>query len=386
MTADIEEIYLRRPIATSKDPGKEFQLRLEADDRHLGTIQIPAKEANDSDAFHPTHCPICSGDSLKKVHCFTAKQTAEAFFPLHRDERRHNDLVRNIEGLWRGPTCEVVECGACRFTFPIPYVAGNQEFYELAYGLPSYPGNRWEYGRAIKFLEGLPLSDSRRILELGAGVGEFIRTVLPIPGFGPDQIVATDYLSHSVNELRKLGVDAQSASVFELAAIPGNRRSFDAVCAFQSIEHMANVRGIVVAIKGMLKPGGLAIVSVPHGPAIEFNERHLNSFDWPPNHVGRWYRETFVALASRADLELLAHEIEPPRPFQLLWEAMVYYIHGVSASKPRSLAGKAQAVQNRVVRRIFSAAVGSVGLLPALPAIFRLRSGYSQLAVLRNPE
>jgi len=158
MTADIEEIYLRRPIATSKDPGKEFQLRLEADDRHLGTIQIPAKEANDSDAFHPTHCPICSGDSLKKVHCFTAKQTAEAFFPLHRDERRHNDLVRNIEGLWRGPTCEVVECGACRFTFPIPYVAGNQEFYELAYGLPSYPGNRWEYGRAIKFLEGLHIS------------------------------------------------------------------------------------------------------------------------------------------------------------------------------------------------------------------------------------
>jgi 2-polyprenyl-3-methyl-5-hydroxy-6-metoxy-1,4-benzoquinol methylase len=370
----------------AKYPGQEYQLRLETDDRHMGALNRHVSRTDDADAFHPTACPICSDDLLEKIHRFTAKQAAEAFLPLHRDERRHRDLVHNIEYLWRGPICEVVQCGACRFTFPIPYVAGDQEFYELAYGLPSYPGHRWEYDRAVKFVEGLPLSDSRRILELGAGVGQFIKTVLRIPGFSPDRIVATDYISHSVNELRKLGVDAQLASVFELAAGPGNRTSFDAVCAFQSIEHMANVTELVVAVKGMLKPGGLAILSVPHGPSVEFNERYLNCFDWPPNHVGRWYRESFVALAASAHLELLAHEIEPRCPSQLLREAMVFYIHGVAASKPRSLAGRAQAIRNRAVRRILSAAVGSVVLLPLLPAIFRLDSGYSQLAVLRNPE
>jgi len=342
-------------------------------------------KTDDLHAVHPGVCPICSGDSLKTVNRFTAEQAAEAFLPLRRDGQRHRDLVRNIEDLWMGATCEVVQCGACRFTFPIPYVAGDQEFYELAYGLPSYPGTRWEYDRALEFLGCLPLSDPRRILELGAGVGQFIKAVLRIPGFGPDRIVATDYLSHSVNELRKLGVDAQCASILELAAIPHNRGSFDAIFAFQSIEHMANIPEVVMAVKAMLKPGGLAIVSVPHGPAVEFYERYLRFFDWPPNHVGRWYRATFAALAARADLELLAHEVEPRRLSQVFWDAMVCYVHGISASKPMSFAARAQAIRNRSVRRVLSAAVGSAGLLPLVPEILRLKSGFSQLAVMRNP-
>ena len=371
--------------ACAKYPGNELQLRVEADACHMMPCMHMSK-LKDSDAVHPTVCPICSGDLLKKVHRFSAKQVAEAFFPQRRDERRHSDLVRNIEGLWRGPTCEVVQCGSCRFTFPIPYVAGDQKFYELAYGLPSYPGHRWEYDRAVKFVERLPLSDSLRILELGAGVGQFIKTVLRIPGFSPDRIVATDYISHSVNELQKLGVDAKAASVFELAADPANRRSFDAVFAFQCVEHMENVTEVIKVVKEMLKPGGLAILSVPHGPAVEFYERYLSIFDCPPNHIGRWYRETFVAFAAKANVELLAHEIEPRRLPHLLRDAMVLYIHGLSASRPRSLAARAQAIRNRSARRFVSAAVGSLVLLPLLPAIFRLDSGISQLAVLRNPE
>jgi 2-polyprenyl-3-methyl-5-hydroxy-6-metoxy-1,4-benzoquinol methylase len=279
----------------------------------------------------------------------------------------------------------VVECHACRFTFPIPYVAGDKEFYELAYGVPSYPRHRWESDRAVKFIRVLP-SSSPRILELGAGVGQFIRMLARVPGFRPDRMVATDYSSHSVKELHKLGVDAQPASVFELAAFPGNRASFDAVCAFQSIEHMADVTQVVLALKTMVKPCGLVILSVPHGPAIEFNERRLSCFDMPPNHVGRWYRETFAALCARTGLELIAHEIEPGRRWQLLREVMGLYVHGVGASKPRSLVGRVQAIQSRVVRRVLSAAVGSVAMIPLLPELLGLNSGFSQLAVLRIPQ
>jgi SAM-dependent methyltransferase len=264
-------------------------------------------------------------------------------------------------------------------------VAGDEEFYELAYGVPNYPRHRWEYDRAVEVLKFLAPRDSPRILELGAGDGQFIKALLLALAFCPDRIVATDYSSHSVKELLKLGVDAQLASVFEVASCPDNRWAFDAVCAFQSIEHMANVTEVVIALKSVLKPGGLVIVSVPHGPAIEFNERHLSCFDMPPNHVGRWYRDTFAALAARTGLELVAHEIEPPRRPQLLRDAMQLYVHGVAASKPRSPAGRAQAVQNRAARRVLSAVIGSVALVPLLPALLRLNSGFSQMAVLRIP-
>jgi 2-polyprenyl-3-methyl-5-hydroxy-6-metoxy-1,4-benzoquinol methylase len=305
--------------------------------------------------------------------------------PLRRDKRRHTDLTRNIESLWKGLTCDLVQCHVCRFTFPIPYVAGDKEFYELAYGVPRYPRHRWEYDRAVEFLKSLSPCDSPRILELGAGVGQFIKVLLRVSAYRADRIVATDYSSPSVNELSKLGVEAKLASVFELAACPGSSASFDAVCAFQSVEHMANVAEIVMALKTMVKPAGLLIVSVPNGPAIEFNERHLSCFDMPPNHVGRWYPETFAALANRTGLELVAHEVEPRHLPRLLRDATESYVRGFGASKPRSLVGRAQAIQNRVVRRILSATVGSVAMLPLLPVVRKLGSGYAQLAVFRVP-
>jgi SAM-dependent methyltransferase len=354
-------------------------MRLETTD----AAKIPEIESDTSDELHPTACPICSCDSLETLHCFTANQAAEMFAPRRRHIGRHAALLRNIERLWNGPGCEIVQCNACRFGFPIPYVAGDKEFYELAYGVPSYPRHRWEYDRALEFLKLLEPSNSIRILELGAGLGAFIKVLLRNPQFSRDRILATDYSSYSVNELRKLGVDAQLASVLELAASLDNHASFDAVCAFQSIEHMADVAAVVITLKRMLKPAGLLILSAPHGPAIEFNERHLCCFDMPPNHVGRWYRESFDALAKRVGLELWAHEIEPRR-IGLLKPMMEFCIRGVAASKPRSLAGWAQSTQNRSVRRALSAAVGSALLVPLLSKVFRFDCGYSQVAVLRK--
>jgi SAM-dependent methyltransferase len=329
-------------------------------------------------------CPICFGGSLKTLHRFSAEQAAEHFVPLRRDGTRHRRLIDSIEELWRGSACHIAQCELCKFAFPIPYVAGNPEFYRLAYGVPSYPRYRWEYGRAIEYMEPVSSSGSPRILELGAGVGEFIRALLRIPAFSPDRIVATDYSSDSVDALRKLGVSARLCSVFDLAGFPENWASFDAICAFQSIEHMADVVDIVVSLKKMLKPGGLLILSVPYGPAIEFSERYLGSMDMPPNHVGRWYRDSFELLAHRTGLALTAHEVEPARPLSILADAMQLRIHGAATANPHSWAARAQAIGNRGVRRVFSAAVGIVMLLPLLPALWRLNSGYSQLAVLQS--
>jgi len=356
---------------------------IEADVRQIWSC-VDMSNAHDLNGFHPTACPICSSLFLKGLHSLTAEQAANAFVPVDRDEGVHASLKRNIEGLWKGPSCEVVHCDNCQFAFPIPYVGGDKEFYELAYGVPSYPHHRWEYDRAIESLKSLALSASPRLLELGAGVGQFIKMLLTVPAFQADRIVATDFSLYSVAELRKLGVDARRSSVFELAASRENHSLFDAVCAFQSIEHMADIKGVMTALIDIVKPKGLIILSVPHGPAIDFNERHLRCLDMPPNHVGRWYRQTFEMLAEKTGLELVTHEIEPRRWFQLLQDAMVFHVHGVSASKPGSLARRAQGIRNRHVRRMFSAAIGSVMLVPLLPTLLRMDSGYAQLAVFRT--
>ncbi len=266
-------------------------------------------------------------------------------------------------------------------------MGGDCEFYELAYGDPTYPYDRWEYSRAIEFLKGLNEFDPPRLLELGAGKGQFIKLLLKtIPSLEPKQVVATDYSHHSIGVLRLLGVDARLASVFDLASCTENGASFSAVCAFQSIEHMADVREIMGALRGMVRPGGLIILSVPNGRAIEFNEQHLRCFDMPPSHVGRWYRSSFEALATEEGLLLVAHEVEPTRLPQLLRDTTQLCVRGVAASQPQSLAGRAQAIENKAVRRALSALVGVAMPTARLPAIWRLDSGYAQLAVFRVPQ
>ena len=336
------------------------------------------------EVFRPSVCPVCSSDSLVKVHQFTAKQVAEAFFPAIRNEARHTSLHRNLERLWGGSTCDVVQCASCRFAFPIPYVAGDRDFYELAYGFPAYPTHRWEYDRALAFLLAKPRT-SPRLLELGAGFGNFIKPLLKVPGVGADRIVATDYLPHSIDALRRLGVDARRASVFDIAADPANRGSFDAIFAFQSVEHMANVSEVFGVFRSLLKPGGFVALSVPNGPSVEFFEQRLRYYDWPPNHVGRYYRETFVALAPKVGFELIAHEIEPPRRWRLVHDAMVARVHAVTAMNPQGLTARAQSFENRTLRRIFSLMIGTLLLAPFFPEILRTKYGSAQLAVFWKP-
>ncbi len=330
-------------------------------------------------------CPICTAQQLDSVHVFNSEHAAEAWVPFRRDPNRHEALRKNIESLWRGSTSQIVQCRECRFVFPDPYVAGNPEFYDLAYGDPSYPENRWEYDRAIALSARVASTDSPKFLELGAGTGHFLKRLLNEARIPPARIGATDYSSHSVAALQKLGIDARVASVAELQAVPANSNSFDMIFAFQSLEHMSNVIEVIGGLKRMLKPGGVAIVSVPNGKAIEFNERYVGCLDLPPNHVGRWYKESFEALANRTGFELVAHEVEPVRYLQLFKDVMISRIHGAGTSNPRSFAGKAQAIQSRPLRRVVSAIVGTFELLPLLPKVFKLDSGYAQLAVLRKP-
>jgi hypothetical protein len=64
-------------LPRGKHSEQEFQLRLEiAEPNAMGRHGHLAKSIT-SDGLHPTECPVCSGDSLKKTQCFTAEQAAE---------------------------------------------------------------------------------------------------------------------------------------------------------------------------------------------------------------------------------------------------------------------------------------------------------------------
>ncbi len=77
-----------------------------------------------------------------------------------------------------------------------------------------------------------------------------------------------------------------------------NRGAYDAVCAFQVIEHVAKPAQLFAEMAAAAKPGGRVIIGVPHVPSAMSRIPNflLNA---PPHHL-TWVEQTGAPSASAA--------------------------------------------------------------------------------------
>ncbi len=134
----------------------------------------------------------------------------------------------------------------------------------------------------------------RRVLEIGAGIGNLTRHLMP-----RDAYVATDINRHYLAYLRNVAVGKPYLQVRELnladaAGFKPFESSFDTVICLNVLEHIA---GDLEGLKNMycaLEPGGKAIVLVPQG-------QHLYcSLDRVLGHVKRYNRQELIELMQQA--------------------------------------------------------------------------------------
>jgi SAM-dependent methyltransferase len=158
-------------------------------------------------------------------------------------------------------------------------------------------------------VDALRSSPPGRLLEIGAGSGWFLRQVrdeLP-----PWQCEALDYSEGAVRQLREAGFGASVGSAADLADDRASHGSFDAVCLFQTLEHMDSPHERVAAIRAVLAPKGRVFISVPNAAATDNQERLAGLPDTPPNHVGRWTVEALTRLFSAHGLKITQCELGP---------------------------------------------------------------------------
>jgi 2-polyprenyl-3-methyl-5-hydroxy-6-metoxy-1,4-benzoquinol methylase len=80
---------------------------------------------------------------------------------------------------------------------------------------------------------------------------------------------------------------------------------FDVVTLFNTIEHLADPKGVVSEVKRILKPGGIFVVETPdagHWMARIFGRRWIHFM--PPDHMVFFSRETLGGLLSKAGFEV----------------------------------------------------------------------------------
>ncbi len=147
------------------------------------------------------------------------------------------------------------------------------------------------------------LAGGERLLEVGSSWGYFLFQAAS-EGFNPTGVEISD--TRREFGRRELGVDVR-ASLDEL----GDER-FDVVYTAHTLEHFTDFRGVLERLHGLLKPGGLLAVEVPHFDHHLPGERALSA-------VGAVHPLGFTTEFFRRNLPRAGFEV---RSFHDAWEGV----------------------------------------------------------------
>jgi SAM-dependent methyltransferase len=239
------------------------------------------------------NCRLCGAEKIFTLRTFDLAAL--------RREWRENfgfDAFANF-----GPTESELRqhrCSVCALEFYSPDYVGDGQFYErLAHGDWYYEPAKWEFDEAIRRLGGNP--GIRSLLEIGCGKGFFLEKVT-----GCFDALGLEINPAAVEHCRRRHLNVSTDRVETL------EREFDAIVAFEVLEHLAQPRELLAHITRRLAPGGSLIFAVPN-PESYLREFDHVLLDMPPHHATRWNRQTFEYLSREFRLQLVGIAHEPLR-------------------------------------------------------------------------
>jgi 2-polyprenyl-3-methyl-5-hydroxy-6-metoxy-1,4-benzoquinol methylase len=162
------------------------------------------------------------------------------------------------------PEGQLVRCAGCKFlyVYPRPTAKRLKALYDDEYfshsDLASCLSFRIPvFQQCLRHLD-LIAGDSRRLLDVGCGTGEFVGQAL-LQGWDAVGIESSRMAAEFASEHNHLPV---YNAVLESA--PFDTGVFDVVTLLDVLEHLLNPRQEMKRVHELLKPGGIAVVRVPN--------------------------------------------------------------------------------------------------------------------------
>jgi SAM-dependent methyltransferase len=211
--------------------------------------------------------------------------------------------IRGVDqfGLWESP---------CGLAFFDPMVPGDAVFYQELY-------QRGEFHRALSD-PSAARSEFRRVAKM-LGPGEKVLDV------GCGEAGMARHIAHGIyvglephSYATAAGPDIRNETLAEHAA--SHAAEYDIVCAFHSIEHVADPLGFARDLVRCVKLGGRLCIVVPSRSSLitKIPNFVLNA---PPHHLSWWNESALRTLASRLDLVTDTIEVVP-----FSFDSIVYWM------------------------------------------------------------
>lgn len=321
-------------------------------------------------------CPICSSRDLEFVHReIHSVEAARHFLNPSRNLDRYEQLCRHLPVLWGRDYCSVRRCRACGFGFSDPYIAGDEKFYSLAYEHKpgDYPAQKWEYTVARDKLGKCIEAHGRdvaRLIEIGAGDGAFVRQIVP-ELMGPERVLCTEYGEYAAAQIRKLGIRVALGDIREMDT--SAERAFDIVCMFQVLEHMDRLRELFSKLRMLTSPKADLFIAVPNSKRTQFSEHNGSLLDMPPNHIGRWTKSSFEALAAREGWKMVEF-IEQPPGAKESWRSFSIYRYLRASQLDGNMSARIRGLRQSTISRALEVAMVAAFTIRSLPLFPRLLS------------
>ena len=258
------------------------------------------------------------------------------------------DLGINIASEFKGVTkLQLCHCLTSDLTFFHPCITGSPEFYRQLQSFDwYYPEAKFEYERASPWIQ-----PGHHILDIGCGGAQFARKIplVSYTGLEPNNLsTKSDALA---------GIRILSETIADHAR--SYAQTYDVVCAFQVLEHVAKPKDFLIDALTCLKPDGILILGVPS--AESYVTRIANfTLNAPPHHVTWWTDQALRHLADQFHLSILDLAHAPVEP----WETRLYWMQRISRGlMPQSTAHFTESIRRRLLNIV---AYVAAGLMPSI--------------------
>ena len=195
------------------------------------------------------------------------------------------------------------QCASCGLLLLHPQPENVQQTYDLDYYeqrslLELSPLNQWLYERYLRQLDSLLTSSSRRLLDVGCGVGNFLQ-LAQTQGW---QVEGTEISPPAVQHARRqYGLDVYQE---ELSAFPDG--TYDAVTLWDVLEHLPAPLDTLAQAYRLLKPGGILALSTVNVRGLTTRLVGRRScVSNPEEHLFYFSASTLCQLLQRAGFDLL---------------------------------------------------------------------------------